>query len=98
DQVGDEEIERNVEVWEKVVHKLNSRQMPPKEAKKPAEAEFNGVVALLASSLDSISVAKPHPGRTETFRRLNRTEYQNTIRDLLELDVDVTALLPADES
>ena len=36
-------------------------------------------------------------GRTETFRRLNRTEYQNAIRDLLALDVDVAALLPPDE-
>ena len=40
----------------------------------------------------------PNPGRTETFRRLNRTEYQNTIRDLLALDVDVASLLPPDES
>lgn len=98
DEVSDVAIDRNVEAWEKVVHKLNSRQMPPKEAKKPTEAEFNGVVALLSSSLDAIAAAKPNPGRTETFRRLNRTEYQNTIRDLLELDVDVTAMLPADES
>src|SRR5262249_11262624 len=41
---------------------------------------------------------QPQPGRTETFRRLNRTEYQNTIRDLLAIDVDVASLLPPDES
>src|SRR5439155_2485010 len=39
----------------------------------------------------------PDPGRTETFRRLTRTEYQNAIRDLLALDIDATALLPKDE-
>ena len=40
----------------------------------------------------------PNPGRTDTFRRLNRTEYQNAIRDLLALEIDAAALLPADES
>ncbi|HEY2414583.1 MAG TPA: DUF1592 domain-containing protein [Pirellulaceae bacterium] len=98
DEAADVGIERNVEVWEKVVHKLAARQMPPREAKKPTEAEFNGAIALLETSLDKLAAANPNPGRTETFRRLNRTEYQNTIRDLLELDVDVTAMLPADES
>jgi hypothetical protein len=39
----------------------------------------------------------PDPGRTETFHRLNRAEYQNAIRDLLALDVNLTTLLPADE-
>src|SRR4029079_258230 len=42
--------------------------------------------------------AKPNPGRTETLRHLNRTEYQNSIRDLLALDIDATSFLPADES
>ena len=40
----------------------------------------------------------PNPGRTEAFHRLNRTEYQNAVRDLLDLDVDVTALLPPDDA
>src|SRR5262249_24724553 len=38
------------------------------------------------------------PGRTETFRRLNRTEYQNAIRDLLALDIDAAAMLPKDDA
>src|SRR5204863_7794358 len=50
------------------------------------------------SALDRAAAAKPNPGRTDTFRRLNRTEYHNAIRDLLDLDVDVSALLPKDES
>ena len=44
------------------------------------------------------AAAKPNPGRTETLRRLNRTEYQNAVRDLLALDIDADSLLPADES
>ena len=42
--------------------------------------------------------AHPDPGRTPTLRRLNRTEYQNAVRDLLALEVDAAALLPADEA
>jgi hypothetical protein len=52
----------------------------------------------LETSLDAASAERPNPGRTETLRRLNRTEYQNAIRDLLALDIDAASLLPADES
>ena len=41
---------------------------------------------------------KPNPGRTDTIRRLTRTEYQNAVRDLLGIHIDATALLPADEA
>ena len=68
--------------------------MPPKDAPRPAEREYDGAVAHLEKSLDSAAAKKPNPGRTETFRRLNRTEYQNTIRDLLALDVDVAQHRP----
>src|SRR5258705_469710 len=65
---------------------------------RPDEATYNAVVSSLESALDSAAAAKPNPGRTDTFRRLNRTEYQNSIRDLLALEVDVASLLPSDES
>ena len=91
------DIAGNVEVWEKVVRKLTARQMPPKGSPRPTERDYDTVVSWLQSSLDDAGARNPNPGRTETFRRLNRTEYQNTIRDLLEVDVDVTSLLPADE-
>ena len=90
------DIEANAKIWEAVVRKLTSRQMPPKESPRPTERDFDTAIAFLGSSLDAMK--SPNPGRTETFRRLNRTEYQNTIRDLLRLDVDITSLLPADES
>src|SRR5439155_9174357 len=54
-------------------------------------------VAALEAALDRVAAARPDPGRTPTLRRLNRVEYQNAVRDLLALDVDATALLPADE-
>lgn len=84
--------------WEKVLRKLQARQMPPPDRKRPAEAEIEAVVERLASSLDFQAAQNPDPGRTETFRRLNRTEYQNAIRDLLALEVDAASLLPKDDA
>lgn len=82
---------------EHVLKKLDHRQMPPLGEARPDEATYRAVVAELQSTLDRAAAAKPNPGRTETFRRLNRTEYQNAIRDLLAVEIDATALLPNDE-
>ncbi|MFL6826967.1 MAG: DUF1592 domain-containing protein, partial [Bradyrhizobium sp.] len=79
----------------KAVRKLRARHMPPVGLPRPDESTYNAVIASLEKTLDGL---KPDPGRTDTFRRLNRTEYRNSIRDLLALDVDVSSLLPADES
>ncbi|MDX1382842.1 MAG: DUF1592 domain-containing protein [Thermoanaerobaculia bacterium] len=86
------------ETWEKVVRKLNARQMPPQGRRRPEEATYAAVVASLERELDRIAAVAPEPGRTGTFRRLNRTEYGNAVRDLLDLEVDVASLLPADSS
>ncbi|MBA3482383.1 MAG: DUF1587 domain-containing protein, partial [Pirellulales bacterium] len=98
DDLAAADIALHQEAWEKVVRKLSTRQMPPSDVPRPGEAEYEAALALLTSSLDAAAAAQPNPGRTETFRRLNRTEYQNAIRDLLALQVDVAALLPPDES
>src|SRR5262245_23314098 len=86
------------EVWEKVVRKLRTGIMPPPTMLQPPQADRKAMFTWLETSLDAASAAVPNPGRTETLRRLNRTEYQNTIRDLLSLDIDAASLLPADES
>src|SRR4029077_8642700 len=85
-------------VWEKVLRKIRARQMPPIGMPRPDEPTYDAAIASLETSLDGAGAANPDPGRTETLRRLNRTEYQNAIRDLLALDVDVASLLPADDS
>ncbi|MDX2150722.1 MAG: DUF1592 domain-containing protein [Bryobacteraceae bacterium] len=82
------------ESWEKVVRKLRGRFMPPAGLPRPDESTYRSLVSNLESALDRRPI---DPGRTDTFRRLSRTEYRNAIRDLLALDVDVTNLLPADE-
>lgn len=81
--------------WEKVVKKLRTRSMPPVGLPRPDEATYRALVAKLEGQLDKVPV---NPGRTDTFRRLNRTEYQNAVRDLLHIDLDVRSLLPSDES
>jgi len=91
-------VSANSQVWEKVVRKLRVRMMPPPGLPRPDESVYNSVVSYLETSLDRAAVANPNPGRTDTFRRLSRTEYQNAIRDLLALDVDVTSLLPKDDA
>ncbi len=92
------DVSQHPDVWEKVVRKLRARQMPPIGKERPENADYDAVVASLEASLDRAAAAHPNPGRTATIRRLTRTEYKNAIRDLLALDVDVAALLPADES
>ena len=86
------------EVWEKVVRKLRTRVMPPPAAAQPPEADRLAILTSLETALDAEYANKPSPGRTDSLRRLNRTEYQNAIRDLLALDIDAASLLPADES
>jgi mono/diheme cytochrome c family protein len=98
DAVSAQNVDQRTDVWERVVRKLRARYMPPAGLPRPDEATYNAVVSSLVASLDSAAAAKPNPGRTDTFRRLNRTEYQNSIRDLLAIDVDVASLLPSDES
>ena len=98
DTISSEDVNQHSLAWEKVVRMLRSRQMPPVDMPRPDELSYQEVLSSLGSALDSAAIEHPHPGRTDTFRRLNRTEYQHAIRDLLALDVDVAALLPADEA
>lgn len=72
--------------------------MPPVGKERPDDQTYDAVISSLEASLDRAAAGNPNPGRTATIRRLTRTEYQNAIRDLLALDVDVASLLPGDES
>jgi hypothetical protein len=86
------------ELWEKVARKLRTGVMPPPKMPQPSESDRLAMLTWLETSLDAAAAAKPNSGRTDTLRRLNRTEYQNAIKDLLALDIDAASLLPADES
>ncbi|HEV3056738.1 MAG TPA: DUF1592 domain-containing protein [Vicinamibacterales bacterium] len=86
------------DVWEKVVRKLRAGLMPPAGRPRPDQAAYDGFRSGLEGELDRAAAAHPNPGRTETFHRLNRVEYQNAIRDVLALDIDAGEFLPADDS
>ncbi len=98
DEMLDASVVDHANHWESVVKKLQSRQMPPVDSPRPSDAEYRSVLSQLTSQLDAWAHEHPKPGFVDTFRRLTRTEYRNAIRDLLALEIDVTDLLPADES
>ena len=85
------------EVWEKVVRKLRGRQMPPAGMPRPDEASYDAFINYLETELDRTARADPDPGRP-VIHRLNRTEYENAVRDLLAVEIDGESLLPADDA
>jgi cytochrome c551/c552 len=81
---------------EKVIRRVRAGLMPPAGAARPDPATLHGLATALEDAIDRTAAARPFAGAPE-LRRLNRTEYRNSIRDLLDLDVDVTSMLPQDE-
>jgi len=88
--------ERNPAEWEKVIVKLRAGMMPPSGMPRPGAAAIDTFAASLEKALDSASAAQPNPGRP-ALHRLNRFEYANSVRDLLDLQIDPAAYLPADD-
>ena len=87
----------NASVWEKVIRKVQVGMMPPAGVPHPDPAARRAIVTALSSVLDEAARANPNPGRP-ALHRLNRTEYANAIRDLLDLEVNTATLLPPDDS
>src|SRR5438309_2238473 len=90
-------VPAGAEVWEKVIRKLRTDSMPPPGLPRPDAARASAVASWLEREIDRDAAARPHPGRTEALHRLNRVEYQNAVRDLLALDIDAAAMVPADD-
>ena len=83
-------------IWEKVLRKLRSSEMPPAGVPQPSEADRKALMEVVTAGLDRAAAEHPNPGRP-TIHRLNRTEYRNAMRDLFSVDVPVDAL-PQDDS
>src|SRR6476620_9904154 len=96
--IASHDVAQHPDVWEKVIRKMRARLMPPVGKDRPDDRTYDAVVSFLEGSLDRAAATHPDPGRTATIRRLTRTEYQNAVRDLLAVDIDVASLLPADEA
>jgi mono/diheme cytochrome c family protein len=87
----------NTAVWEKAVRKVRTGMMPPAGAPRPDRATLDGLAAHVEDVIDRAAAATPNPG-TRALHRLNRTEYSNAVRDLLDLPIDAAAMLPGDDS
>ncbi len=89
-------IAQNPDLFEKAVRKLRGRVMPPPGARQPEPAAVDSLVTWLETSLDG--AASPAYLRDKTgLHRLNRKEYANAVRDLLNVEIDAAELLPADD-
>jgi hypothetical protein len=96
EQLDPAQVSADHETWEKVARKLRTHEMPPPGLPRPDHETYERLASTLEAALDDAAAAHPRPGRV-AIHRLNRTEYTNAIRDLLALDIDGRALLPADE-
>jgi hypothetical protein len=97
DTVDVEHPETNPAVWEKVLHKLRAREMPPAGPPHPDNATYESLANYLETALDAAARTKPDPGRPAVYR-LSRFQYANAVRDLIALEIDAASLLPADDS
>jgi mono/diheme cytochrome c family protein len=95
DRLDSAKVSEAPEIWEKVVRKLRTGTMPPPGSPRPAPEVFDATASWLEAELDR--TAQPNPGRP-ALRRMNRAEYGNAIRDLLDLHVDVESLLLPDDA
>jgi mono/diheme cytochrome c family protein len=85
----------DAETWERVLRKLSVRAMPPPGMPRPTEAEYAAFTGWLSASMDRAWEGHSTPGRF-VVHRLNRAEYANAVRDLLDVDIDVSDILPTD--
>jgi hypothetical protein len=97
DRLDVDDVAAHPAEWEKVVRKLRTGMMPPASEPRPDEDERQAFIAYLERELDQHAARNPNPGRP-ALHRLNRTEYENAIHDLLALDVDAKELLPGDDA
>ena len=83
------------DLGERIIKKLRTGLMPPPLSKRPEPDEAKAMVESLEQRLDRVAALKPNPG-FRPFQRLNRAEYARSVKDILGIDVDVSAFLPPD--
>jgi hypothetical protein len=90
-------VQQDRKVWDNVLHMLRAGEMPPMERKRPPAADIDAVIQSIEGVLANLDCSKaPNVGRV-TVRRLNRVEYNNTIRDLVGVDFQPAADFPNDD-
>ena len=90
-------VQKEYDLWEQVIRLVSQRQMPPADQPQPSTGEVAKLSVALEAVLESFDCsAEKHPGRV-TIHRLNKAEYNNTIRDLTGLDLDLAKGFPSDD-
>ena len=87
--------EAETETAERILKRLHTGMMPPSFAPQPEPETVKAFIESVETRIDEAAAANPNPGR-RTFQRLNRAEYARSVKELLDIEVDVEALLPAD--
>ena len=91
------DVEQGRELWREALTKLHTREMPPEEEPQPTPDERDRITDWLEEVITRLEYGgPPDPGRV-TLRRLNRAEYNNTIRDLVGIDFAPAADFPSDD-
>ena len=96
DTLSPDEIPQDAETWEKAVRKLRGRLMPPAGNPQPDNQSVQSFVSWMEGNLDHAQ-QHPDPGHV-ALHRLNRKEYANAIRDLIDVEIDPGDLLPRDDA
>ena len=94
DSMTPDEVPEDAKIWETAIKKLRSGLMPPPGKPHPDHAAVASMVSWLETTLDKAQ-STPYAGFVP-LRRLNRREYANAVRDLLDLDIDAATWLPQD--
>ncbi len=90
-------VQKDYELWEKIIRLVNEHQMPPADEPQPSPEEVIAVSAAIEAELAAFDCSSErHPGRV-TIRRLNKAEYNNTVRDLVGLDLNLAEDFPSDD-
>lgn len=87
----------NPKIWEHILSRVDYHLMPPPKEEQPTREERNKLITWINDAIFPIDPLNPDPGHI-VIRRLNRNEYQNTIRDLLGVDINYSNILPPDDS
>jgi len=98
DQLDIQKLDQAPQSWEKVIRKLRAGQMPPLGMPRPDSAQLEAFASYLEIELDNLALASPNAGRRAAIHRLNRAEYANSVKDLLNVEIDQESLLPADDA
>ncbi len=91
-------VEEHRDVWENILKKLKAGEMPPKGMPRPDPEQLRAVTGWIEAEFDRADKLAPVEAGRVTARRLNRAEYNNTVRDLLGVDIHPADAFPQDDS